>query len=299
MRLSKRDTEKVTRRILEKLNSGTIPWKRPYKGGLAPMNITTGTVYSGVNRLVTHPMVSGYSSPLWITHNAAKQWKDKDGKKTGGHVRPGEKATYIVVPREIKDKSTGEVKGIHFTTTWVFNVEQCENLDIEEAEARVIVENKSASQLIGDYRQMPPVRVMDCTPGYAPRLDEIRMPPRENFHSDNEYYATLFHEMAHSTGHDKRLARDLKSFNENAHAYSKEELIAEITSAYLCSHCGIDAIENSAAYIDGWRSKLSDHPEIILEAASDADQAYRYILQEEPCNGSKNKKSPQEEDQES
>ena len=106
------------------------------------------------------------------------------------------------------------------------------------------------------------------------------MPALNSFDSSEEYYSVLFHEIAHSTGHETRLNRkgitELSRFG--SHSYCFEELVAEMTSAFLCSSVGIEnTIDNSAAYIQGWIKALKENKKMILIAASQAQKAADYI----------------------
>ena len=105
----------------------------------------------------------------------------------------------------------------------------------------------------------------------------------EGFDGSPEFYSTLFHEMAHSTGHKTRLAREgiVNHINFGSHNYSKEELVAEMSAAFLCGRSGIEStFENSAAYIATWREKLTSDKHVIVSAASQADKAVRFITGE-------------------
>ena len=108
------------------------------------------------------------------------------------------------------------------------------------------------------------------------------MPVPEQFHSGAEYYATLFHELVHSTGHQSRLNRhELKSFSKfGDDCYSREELTAEIGAAFLCAHAGIGqpVMENTAAYIEHWLKVLREDAKAIVIAAGKAQRAAEYIL---------------------
>ena len=111
--------------------------------------------------------------------------------------------------------------------------------------------------------------------------DIINMPKKNSFHSPQEYYATLFHELAHSTGHEKRPNRDsICIFNQfGDHNYSREELVAEMSGAFLCSMAGFSdvVIDNQAAYIDGWLGRLRKDPKLFIQAAQQAQKAVDYI----------------------
>ena len=115
----------------------------------------------------------------------------------------------------------------------------------------------------------------------------ICMPDLAQFETAEEYYATFFHELTHSTGHASRFSRkgitDL-SLVPDKKKYSKEELIAEMGASFLSAHTGInhyDVTKNSAAYLDGWLKALKADKKIIFKAAAKAQQAVDYILKVE------------------
>jgi antirestriction protein ArdC len=118
---------------------------------------------------------------------------------------------------------------------------------------------------------------------YSRPIDTINLPCNSLFNTDADYYATLFHELAHSTGHEKRLNRkeliEYDGFGKEN--YSKEELTAELTASYLCGICAVEehTLENSAAYIQGWLKALKDDKSLIVKAASQAQAAAEFILQ--------------------
>jgi len=108
------------------------------------------------------------------------------------------------------------------------------------------------------------------------------MPSPRTFYRDEEYYSTLFHELVHSTGHQRRLNRHSKfpDHQFGSHNYSQEELVAEMGAAFLCGLCGIEnaTIDNSASYIQSWLKKLKDDNRFVIKAASHAQRAVDYIL---------------------
>jgi len=107
------------------------------------------------------------------------------------------------------------------------------------------------------------------------------MPERNYFHKPEGYYNTLFHEMAHSTGHTERLDRDgINGYHKKgSKGYAREELVAELTSAFLCSKAGIvnENIDNNAAYIDNWLGALKNDKMIVYDAMKDAFKAIEYL----------------------
>jgi antirestriction protein ArdC len=117
---------------------------------------------------------------------------------------------------------------------------------------------------------------------YSPREDSVGMPLPERFESEEGYFATLFHELVHSTGHERRLKRatlaDSAGFGSDP--YCKEELIAEMGAAFLCGHAEIieRTIDNSAAYLNAWLERLRNDKMLIVQAAAQAQKATDFIL---------------------
>ncbi|MEI6358547.1 MAG: zincin-like metallopeptidase domain-containing protein [Verrucomicrobiota bacterium] len=117
---------------------------------------------------------------------------------------------------------------------------------------------------------------------YSPGSDMVNMPDRTRFQSEDHYYATLFHELVHSTGHEKRLKRAsiMERNGYGSDPYAKEELIAEMGSAFLCGYAGIEdrTIDSSAAYLEGWLKQLKEDKTLIVHAAAQAQKATDFIL---------------------
>jgi antirestriction protein ArdC len=108
------------------------------------------------------------------------------------------------------------------------------------------------------------------------------MPPKERFDHPEAYYATLFHELVHSTGHESRLGRPgiTESIEFGKRTYSKEELVAEMGATFLCGQTGIEnaVINNSASYIASWLRRLQNDPRLVVQAAAQSQKAADYIL---------------------
>jgi len=168
----------------------------------------------------------------------------------------------------------------------VFSVEQCELPDKVKAKyaepEKQFNPIEQAEQIVAGMPNRPEINHQGNRAYYRQSTDLIVMPPRNQFHTETGYYDTLFHELAHSTGHQSRLNR--KSFNRlvafGDHEYSKEELVAEMTSAYLCGVTGIvrDTIDNSTAYIQSWLKALNDNRRLVVQAAAQAQKAADFIL---------------------
>jgi antirestriction protein ArdC len=121
---------------------------------------------------------------------------------------------------------------------------------------------------------------------YSPVSDVVNMPDRVRFKSEDHYHATLFHELVHSTGHEKRLKRAsiMERNGYGSNPYAKEELIAEMGSAFLCGYAGIvdRTIDSSAAYLEGWLKQLREDKTLIVHAAAQAQKAADFILGHKP-----------------
>lgn len=261
----------VTDKIIEALDNGVIPWKRNWTGGGYPTNYVSKAPYRGINTFLlwAETAMKGYESKTWLTFNQAR--------KAGGAIRKGEKGTVIVFWKLLETKELGEngkPKTIpmlrHFV---VFNLEQCEGIEDKEPPAVIRDEAGTIAEceaILSQYSDGPSIKHEGVQPLYAPGADQVMMPVKERFHSDAAYYSVLFHELAHSTGHKTRLNRDLQGWS-NKEKYAKEELIAEMASAFLCEQSGIAApelLENTAAYIDGWRKAISEDKTLVIQAAA-------------------------------
>jgi len=283
--------EIITERILKELESGTIPWHKPWKSELGeePANLVSKKAYRGLNRfLLAH---SPYERPYFCTYNQAQE--------LGGQVRKGEKGTPIIFwktgtyTKAQDDGSESEEKSFLLRYYTVFNVAQCEGLDkhlqpIPEEKKNAIGSHEQAEFIASHYPSPPNIHYKSGDRAYyRPAHDLVVIPERYQFSSQAEFYSTLFHELTHSTGHASRLNRatltDMVHFGSTN--YSKEELVAEMGAAFLCGEAGIAneaALKNSASYIDGWRRKLKQDSKIVVHAAAQAQKAADWILGRKP-----------------
>ena len=163
----------------------------------------------------------------------------------------------------------------------VFNAAQCDGLKTLAALIEPIAPSKP-KDIVANMPQPPTLKHGMTHAFYSPAADYIGLPTRERFDSEDAYYATLFHELVHSTGHEKRLKRTTiaESSGYGSDPYCKEELIAELGAAFLCGQAEIAerTIENSAAYIQGWLSQLQSDQTLIVSAAAQAQKAVDFIL---------------------
>ena len=281
----------VTDRILALLEKGTVPWRHPIRTSQSdamPTNLHSGRPYRGINvfLLAMTAWVDGFESPYWLTFRQAK------GK--GGHIRKGEKGSLVVFWKQYatQDRQSGEDITVpvlrHYT---VFNTEQCEGIDIPGAadpgrEPQPFEPIDAAAQLVAGYKDGPRIEHGGGRAFYRPRANLVRVAQPERFHDRESYYVTLFHELAHSTGHASRLDRGLESTPPpfGSADYSKEELVAEMGAAFLAAAAGISlpTIEQSAAYIDGWRRKLTSDRKLVVQAAGAGQRAADWIMGHRP-----------------
>jgi antirestriction protein ArdC len=271
----------ITDRIVARLRAGVVPWRQPWsaKGfGVMPRNALTQRAYSGANVLLlwSRAQESGFQAPLWLTF--------KQALELGGNVRKGEKGeTVIYVSKIIKtDDATGERRAIPFLKAYtVFNVAQCDNLPakVTDPNGAARVTNPNARDAIADQFMASTgadVRHGEPRAYYRPIGDYVNMPAFESFKNASAYYGVAFHELTHWTGAEKRLNRTFgKRFGDQA--YSAEELVAELGSAFLCAEFGFDNDGQDAAYIASWIKFLTDHEKAIVAAAAAASRAVEFM----------------------
>lgn len=264
--------EQVTARIIAQLEAGIIPWRKEWKtrgGSHIPVNFATKKPYRGINVLLL--MAAGFDSSEFLTYKQAQQ--------IGAQVRKGEKGTGIVFWSTFEDESSEDARRVPFMRAYtVFHVSQCDGIPQElPFDAPPFEPIPAAQSLVDEYltREHLELKHGGERAFYSINLDYVQMPPRESFTSPDGYYSTLFHECGHSTGAKSRLAREFgeKFGNE---LYSREELVAEFTAAYLCAETGISnaLVEaNHAAYIQSWLKALKNDKGMLVTAAQKAQRA--------------------------
>lgn len=264
--------EIVTDRIIKKLEQGTIPWRKPWSSRSMAVNWKSQKPYRGVNAFLL-------DAGEYATFNQIQE--------AGGKIKKGAKSSIVVFYKklDIKDEETDEEKKIPFLryyNVWEINT-QCEGMEskreIVEEEADPIAE---AEAIVKGYKEGPEVRFAPGRAYYSPSADYISVPALEDYKVPAEYYSTLFHEMAHSTGHKSRLNREegMAPTKFGSDPYSREELVAETAAAMLCGVAGIEmhTLDNSAAYIQSWLKRLKEDSRYIVKAASAAQKAADHIL---------------------
>jgi len=287
--------ETVTNRILAKLEAGVVPWQTPSIARVGrPRNFATGKAYSGVNVILLG--AHEFQSPFFLTFLQARE--------LGGHVRKGESGMLILkygtyhedeeAPQASGGADARSPKRGYLKAYTVFNASQIEGIAFppppkpEKPSPSAMAENAAA---IVSAMPMRPIisEGRKAYPHYSASRDTVEMPSRETFPAEWRYFDTLFHELAHATGHEKRLDRRTLMENRGIQAagsarkiYCEEELVAEMTAAFLGVHVGIveDEMENSAAYLKGWMDvlRVKEHRTWIVKAASEAQKAANFIL---------------------
>lgn len=271
---------RVAELILEALDKGVSPWHKAWKGGTLPQSAITGKPYRGINVWLLGLLP--YEVPRYLTF--------KQCSEIGGKIKKGEHGHLVQFWKPMKvvenDAETGEEKTRRFLLNKcyiVFNVSQCEGLPEKYYKMMELKKHepiKEAEAMWNGYADKPKTSFTSGDSAfYRPSTDEIEIPQMGQFESPEEFYAALFHEGVHSTGHEKRLNR--KSFAYfNSEKYSEEELTAEIGAQLLCQLCGItNTLKNSAAYCEGWAKFIRENrTRAILDAAARAQKAVDYIM---------------------
>jgi len=267
--------QETTDRIVAALETGTAPWLRPWRDGksgsaLEPYNAATGRAYNGINLLVLGTLP--YADLGYLTF--------KQALDLGGNVRKGEHGTMVIFWKFdlVEDKETGKRKTIPFARGYtVFNVEQCENLDASKLKRPTAPQAGQTDMNALASRVGATVRHGGNRAFYTTAGDFVQMPSAEDFRGNEQYQATLAHELTHWTGHKDRCAREFgKRFGDAAYAF--EELVAEIGSAFLCVQHGIalEALQHPA-YVASWLRVLKDDKRAIFTAASKAKEAATFL----------------------
>ena len=273
--------KEVTDRILAKLRAGVAPWRQDWSAkasGAMPRNAISKRGYSGVNvpLLWMAQQDSGFTSPSWLTF--------KQALEAGGNVRKGEKGTGIVFvgmfEKDASESRSGEAERVSFLKSFtVFNVAQCDGLPAEIAAPPAETVNPNtrdacAEEFLRSTRA--DIRHGEGRAYYRRAADFIMLPDFATFKSSDGYYGTAFHELAHWTGAEHRLNRTKgKRFGDQE--YTFEELVAELTAAFLSAEFGFSNEDSAASYLAGWIKFIENHETAFMSAASEASKAHAYM----------------------
>lgn len=268
---------KVVATVIAKMEKGIIPWEKPWTGANIAYSRSTGKPYSFLNQL-------GMEAGEYATFNQIK--------KEGGKVNKGAKGS-IICYWDFIEKVTGldddgkEItKKIPFLKYYtVFNIATQTDLEVKNPLPEVATKISDMEAVKMGYinrESLDYKEVLSDSAYYSPSKDCVRVPKMEQFRNSVEYYSTVFHELAHSTGHASRLARGLENNAAfGSEDYSREELVAEMTAAGILAKAGHESdesITNTAAYLQSWMKALKDDPAMLFWAASRAEKALDYIV---------------------
>ena len=261
--------------LVVQLEAGCAPWVRPWSGGPSlPTNLATQRPYRGMNilGLWMAQSLGGYERAEWLSF--------KQARALGGCVRKGESGVpivfFTVAERDDADAPDGVRRIPVLRTYTVFNRAQCDDLPaasdlvvqpefVRLADADAFLAEVGAVTTHGGDRAF-----------YDRAADAITLPPPERFETPAAYYATSLHEHAHWSGAPDRLAREFgERFGD--HAYAAEELVAELTAAFLCAELGIAGELRHAEYLANWVRALRAEPRILLTAGARASDAADYL----------------------
>jgi antirestriction protein ArdC len=274
--------DQLTQKIITQLDNGVAPWVRPWKNdgsNAMPHNAVTKRPYNNSNVLALWMAqeVRGFALPKWLTFNQAR--------KAGGHVKQGSHGELVVYADRFRikerDKQTGEeiTKSIPFLKAFtVFNIEQIEGVDWKIGPEPTFNSNERAEEFLG--AQKADVRyggTFDMNQAYySPGQDYIHLPKPTLFDSPEAFYATSLHEHAHWTGAKHRLDRNIAN-KFGGEGYAAEELVAELTSAFLCADLHLDGKLRHPEYLAHWSKVLGDHKGALLTACSAAKKSADYL----------------------
>lgn len=280
--------QELANKFADLIEKNEAPWQKSWEsGGFLPYNIKTGKEYNGMNllNLMCVAADKGYEDTRWLTFLQASEQNAK--------VRAGEKGVpimYLQTTETKKEIDTITGEEIVWTeklekprAIWsvVFNAEQCEGLPALENRGIEFNPIERAEEILNNSGAKIRHRAQDRA-YYSPATDTITLPLKEQFVSNEEYYRTALHELGHWTGHSSRNDRDL-SGTFGTESYAKEELVAEITSFFVGTQCGLghEPDKNNIAYLKSWSKAIRDDPSFLFNAVKDADKAAKLILGKE------------------
>ena len=275
-----------TNQVIKQMEDNNMNWFKPFTTSIlnGHHNVVSKKCYQGLNcfsiGLSVHD--NGFKSNEWATFN---QWKN-----LGANVLKGSKGTQILYwnIKEYEDKNDKDkkVKIPMLRYFVVFNADQVEGYKRKVIETKVIDDWKAHFKTDSFVENINPDIKTSNKAFYIPSKDFIGMPPKEDFKGDKEntkeqyYYSTLLHELTHWSGHSSRCNRDLKN-RFGSKAYAMEELVAEIGSAFLCSHLGVTKAPtpNHGRYLNNWLEVLKEDKKAIFKAFSLSKVSSEYLLE--------------------
>jgi antirestriction protein ArdC len=278
---------RITDKIVADLEKGVRTWMKPWNAGNTAGRIMrplrhNGMPYSGINVLMlwAESLDKGFITPIWMTFRQATE--------LNAHVRKGEKGSLVVYANSIirseEDENGQESeREIHYMKGYtVFNVEQIEGLPEHyygkpEIPLTPVERIERAEAFFAGVKA--DIRYRGDRAYYSLEGDYIQMPVIDAFRDAESFYATQAHESTHWTRHPSRLNREFDRKAWGDEGYAREELVAELASAYLCADLGLtpEVREDHAAYMASWLEVLKNDKRAIFSAAAHAQKAVDYL----------------------
>lgn len=296
--------EEFAQKFLSMLESEKpLSWTKGWSGGSykPPYNGQSGRKYNGVNKLILlfQYLDKGYDDPRWYTFNQVT-------KMDGCKVRKDEKATpiefwavydtvkkktinldeYHKILREDPDRKEDEFR-LFAKTAYIFNAAQIDGLQpLPTAELHEFEPHRLAEEAINTMSENMEVPLIygGNEAYYSPSTDNIHLPRRESFFTEEDYVSTALHELAHASGSPSRLDRPQAGLRADREAYAKEELVAEIASTFMCAELGLDmsdsVVDNHLAYVSSWIKAIKEDNGVLFHAIKEADRAADYLMEQ-------------------
>lgn len=293
----------ITAKFIECLNKGCVPWREQWNRSNSGFLTSKGTSYSFMNTLLL--ALGGCTEGEFVTVNGVAERNHtsvKDGsvwaafkRDENGKVVKGHRVYFYTMVEYTRKDADGkpkldehgdELKGhypiLKASTVWQVGKEvDCPLKFTKNKVERVNNPIAEAEEIVINYQSRESITIdhVIATPGYTSTIDRIHVPPLNTYKNSNCYYSDLFHEIAHSTGHPKRLNRELANRMQRG-SYSFEELVVEICSCAIMHDNGFDTPqcdEQSEAYIKGWAKALKSDPTMVEKACRMAVKAANYI----------------------
>lgn len=283
----------VTDRILEMMNKGIIPWEKPWH---------FGAIDDGETLAISYTSRRAYSLlNQWLLGEPGEYLTFNQISERGGKVKRGEKSKMVVFFKQsqfVKKNDDGEEEVVNYPLLKYYNVWHINQTEGIESKVKVVehevkkgpeADSEAEKIILGYLMREATLKFVNYKPSgrafYSPSEDKVVVPMLGQYDSNSEYYSTAFHELTHSTMKESRCNRE----SENAraffgnHDYSREELVAEMGAAMLCSHSGVESkhsFKNSVAYLQNWMEALKNDNKMIVWAAGRAEKAAKYIIGE-------------------
>ena len=277
---------------IESLDEGQIPWEQMWRTTI-PENAISGIKYRGINNLYLSYIAykRGYKDNRWITFNQMKKknWKFIESAKGKGvpvewwtmkNKNNNKIISFEEYNRLIQENPEKEREyKISKMSYIVFNGDLIDGLFNDKIEQKQeIISNDYIQNIINNigvgYKEEGEEAY------YNPYEDIVVLPPSNSFKTSNSYYATQLHELAHSTGHESRLSRNIKN-RFGTEEYAKEELRAEISSSFLMQKFHLEEdkrhLDNHKSYVKNWLELLKNSPQELFNAITDANKIADYL----------------------